>query len=221
MALDGVIVDIDGTLVLSNDAHARSWVEAFANHGYEVSFERVRPLMGMGSDQLIPKLFPELDKETEPGKTISSYRKELVLRDYVPHIQPASGARPLVQKMQEAGLHLVIATSASPEELEVMLKIADVEGLLPEATTSDDAENSKPAPDIVEAALKKAQLDPDRTVMLADTPYDIEAAGKAGVGVIAVRCGGFSDEELANAIAIYDDPADLLRHYDRSPLGQP
>ncbi len=221
MALDGVIVDIDGTLVLSNDAHAHSWVEAFASQGYEPSFEQVRSLMGMGGDQLIPKLFPELDKETEPGKTISSYRKELILRDYVPHIQPANGARSLVQKMREAGLHLVIATSASPEELEVMLKIADVEGLLPEATTSDDAENSKPAPDIVEAALQKAQLDPDRVVMLADTPYDIEAAGKAGVGVIAVRCGGFSDQELAGAIAIYDDPADLLRHYDDSPLGQP
>ncbi len=219
MALDGVIVDIDGTLVLSNDAHAHSWVEAFASQGYEASFEQVRSLMGMGGDQLIPKLFPELDKKTEPGKTISSYRKELVLRDYVPHIPPANGARSLVQKMREAGLHLVIATSASPEELEVMLKIADVEGLLPEATTSDDAENSKPAPDIVEAALQKAQLDPDRAVMLADTPYDIEAAGKVGVGVIAVRCGGFSDEELAGAIAIYDDPADLLRHYDHSPLG--
>ena len=221
MALDGVIVDIDGTLVLSNDAHAHSWVEAFASQGYEVAFDRVRSLMGMGGDQLIPKLFPELDKATDPGKAIASHRKEIVFSDYVPHIQPANGARPLVQKMREAGLNLVIATSASPEELEAMLKIADVEGLLPEATTSDDAENSKPAPDIVTAALQKAQLDPNRAIMLADTPYDIEAAGQAGVGVIALRCGGFSDEDLAGAIAIYDDPADLLRHYDRSPLGQP
>jgi HAD superfamily hydrolase (TIGR01509 family) len=221
MAVDGVIVDIDGTLVLSNDAHAHSWVDAFASKGYEVSFDQVRSLMGMGGDQLIPKVVPELDEETEPGKTIASYRKELVLNEYAPHIPPANGARPLVEKMREAGLHLIIATSASPEELKVMLKIADVEDLLPEATTSSDAENSKPAPDIVEAALKKAQLNPDRTVMLADTPYDIEAAGKIGVGVIAVRSGGFSDEELAGAIAIYDDPADLLRHYDRSPLGQP
>lgn len=221
MALDGVIVDIDGTLVLSNDAHARSWVEAFASEGYEVSFDLVRPLMGMGGDQIIPKVVPELDKETEPGKTIASYRKELVLKDYVPHIAAANGARPLVEKMREAGLNLIIATSASPKELKAMLKIADVEDLLPEATTSDDAENSKPASDIVAAALKKAQLNSDRTVMLADTPYDIEAAGKIGVGVIAMRSGGFSDEDLAGAIAIYDDPADLLRHYDRSPLGQP
>lgn len=218
MELDGVILDIDGTLVLSNDAHANSWVKSFAHHGYEVPYDQVRSLMGMGGDQLMPMVVPELDEESEPGKTIASDRKKIVLKEYVPHIKAANGARSLVEKMLEAGLHVVIATSASPEELEVMLKIARVEDLLHEATTSSDAENSKPAPDIVEAAVKKAQLAPDRMVMLADTPYDIEAAGKAGVKVIAVRCGGFSDEELAGAIAIYDDPADLLNHYDHSPL---
>ncbi|MBD2231687.1 HAD family hydrolase [Phormidium tenue] len=220
MQLDGVILDIDGTLVLSNDAHAQSWVESFASQGYEVPYDQVRSLMGMGGDQLMPKLIPELNEASEPGKTIASDRKALVLNEYVPHIKAANGARSLVEKMLEAGLHVVIATSASPEELEVMLKIAEVDDLLHEATTSSDAENSKPAPDIVEAAVKKAQLAPDRMVMLADTPYDIEAAGKAGVKVIAVRCGGFSDQELEGAIAIYDDPADLLHHYDRSPLGQ-
>lgn len=219
MQLDGVILDVDGTLVLSNDAHAQSWVESFASHGYDVPFDQVRAMMGMGGDQLMPKLIPELNDEEEPGKTIASDRKELVLNKYAPDIAPANGARALVQKMLEAGLHVVIATSASPKELEVMLKIAEVDDLLHETTTSSDAENSKPAPDIVEAAVKKAQLAPDRMVMLADTPYDIEAAGGAGVKVIAVRCGGFSDEELAGAIAIYDDPADLLHHYDRSPLG--
>ncbi|WP_410510697.1 HAD family hydrolase [Nodosilinea sp. E11] len=220
MALDGIILDIDGTLVLSNDAHAESWVESFANHGYEVDFDQVRPMMGMGGDQLMPKLIPELSEAEEPGKTIASDRKDLVLNEYVHQIKSAKGARALVQKMLEAGLHVVIATSASPEELEVMLKIAEVDDLLHEATTSSDADNSKPAPDIVEAAVKKAQMAPDRMVMIADTPYDIEAATQAGVEVIAVRCGGFSDEELTGAIAIYDHPADLLHHYDRSPLGQ-
>ncbi|MBE9156532.1 HAD family hydrolase [Nodosilinea sp. LEGE 06152] len=220
MALDGVILDIDGTLVLSNDAHAQSWVEAFANHGYEVPFDQIRPLMGMGGDQLIPQLFPDLNEEEEPGKTIASEHKELVLNKYRPELKPTDGARSLVQKLLDDGLHVIIATSASPKELSVMLEVAKVDDLLHEATTSSDAENSKPAPDIVEAALKKAQLAPDRVVMLADTPYDIEAASKAGVGVIAVRSGGFSDEDLAGAIAIYDDPADLLHHYDRSPLGE-
>ncbi len=218
MQLDGVILDVDGTLVLSNDAHAQSWVDSFASHGCDVPFDQVRSLMGMGGDQLMPKVIPGLNDEEEPGKTIASDRKELVLNKYVANIAPAKGARALVQKMLDAGLHVVIATSASPKELEVMLKIAEVDDLLHEATTASDAENSKPAPDIVEAAVKKAQLTPDRMVMLADTPYDIEAAGRAGVKVIAVRCGGFSDQELAGAIAIYDDPADLLHHYDRSPL---
>ncbi|HZG40296.1 MAG TPA: HAD family hydrolase [Nodosilinea sp.] len=218
MALDGVILDIDGTLVLSNDAHAQSWVEAFANHGYEVPFDKVRPLMGMGGDQLVPQLFPDLNEEEEPGKTIASEHKELVLNKYRPELKPTDGARALVQKLLDNGLHVVIATSASPKELSVMLEVAKVDDLLHEATTSSDAENSKPAPDIVEAALKKAQMAPDRVVMLADTPYDIEAASKAGVDVIAVRSGGFSDEDLAGAIAIYDHPADLLQHYDSSPL---
>jgi len=218
MALDGVILDIDGTLVLSNDAHAQSWVEAFANHGYEVPFDKVRPLMGMGGDQLVPQLFPDLNEEEEPGKTIASEHKELVLNKYRPELKPTDGARALVQKLLDNGLHVVIATSASPKELSVMLEVAKVDDLLHEATTSSDAENSKPAPDIVEAALKKAQMAPDRVVMLADTPYDIEAASKAGVDVIAVRSGGFSDDDLAGAIAIYDHPADLLQHYDSSPL---
>ncbi len=220
MALDGVVLDIDGTLVLSNDIHTQAWVEAFASHGYDVSFDQVRPLMGMGGDQLLPQLFAELNEEEEPGKTIASEHKELVLNKYRPQLKPTAGARDLVEKLLAADLHVIVATSASDRELAVMLKVADVEDLLQETTTSSDAENSKPAPDIVQAALQKAELAPDRVVMLADTPYDIEAAGKAGVSVIAVRSGGFSDEELAGAIAIYDDPADLLQHYDRSPLGQ-
>jgi HAD superfamily hydrolase (TIGR01509 family) len=220
MALDGVILDIDGTLVLSNDAHAHSWVEAFASQGYDVPFDQVRSRMGMGGDQLMPQVIPDLDKEQEPGKTIANYRKELVLRDYVPHIESAPGARALVKKMLAAGLHLVVASSASREELEAMLKIAAVEDLLHETTSSNDAEKSKPAPDLVEAALQKANLAADRVVMLADTPYDIEAASQVGVDVIAFRCGGFRDEDLAGAIAIYNDPADLLDHYEGSPLGQ-
>jgi HAD superfamily hydrolase (TIGR01509 family) len=218
--IEGIILDIDGTLVLSNDVHAHAWVEAFTRHGYEMSFEQVRPLMGMGGDQLMPELMPELNDEEEPGKTIASAHKEIVLTKYRPQLQPTNGARALVQKLIDDGLHVVIATSASDKELEVMLSVAQVDDLLHESTTSSDAEASKPAPDIVEAALHKAQLAPDRAIMLADTPYDIQAAGQAGVGVIALRSGGFSDADLAEAIAIYDDPADLLQHYAQSPLGQ-
>lgn len=220
MALEGVILDVDGTLVLSNDIHAQSWVEAFAEHGYPIEFDQVRPLMGMGGDKVIPRMVPGLNDEEGAGKEISKYRKSLVLNKFKDQIVPASGSRDLVQKMKEEGLDLIIASSASNQELETLLKIAQIEDLVPQTTSSDDADASKPAPDIIEAALQKAQLKPDRAVMLGDTPYDIEAAGKAGVDVIAFRCGGFSDADLGGAIAIYDDPADLLRHYDESPLNQ-
>ncbi|MBL1173546.1 MAG: HAD family hydrolase [Pantanalinema sp. GBBB05] len=218
MALDGVLLDIDGTLVLSNDAHAQAWVEAFTEYGYMITFEQVRSLIGMGADQVIPRLVPELNSETGVGKQIASYRRELILNKFGKTLVSANGSRELVQKMQDNGLHLMIATSATEQEMDMLLKVAQVDDLLQEFTTSADAEQSKPKPDIVEAALNKSQLSPDRAIMLGDTPYDIESAGKAGVGVIAFRCGGFSDEQLSNAVAIYDDPADLLQHYDQSPL---
>ncbi|HEY9297836.1 MAG TPA: HAD family hydrolase, partial [Phormidium sp.] len=214
MPLEGVLLDVDGTLVLSNDAHAQAWVEAFADYGYEIKFEKVRPLIGMGGDQVIPKMVSELDSEEGVGKQISERRKELIINKFSADLVCTNGSRELVEKMKDAGLHLIIASSATSQEMDVLLKIARVEDLIPEHTTSSDAENSKPAPDIVEVALQKADLEADKAVMLADTPYDIESAGKAGVGVIAFRTGGFSDEQLSGAIAIYDDPADLLRQYD-------
>jgi HAD superfamily hydrolase (TIGR01509 family) len=220
VALQGVILDVDGTLVLSNDAHAQAWVEAFAAFGYEVPFDKVRPLIGMGGDKVIPQLVPGLNKQEGPGKAIGDRRKELILTQFGPKLAPANGSRDLVLKLQSAGLHLIIASSATSQELEVLLKVAQVDDLLHETTTSSDVEASKPDPDIVEAALAKSQMEPDKVVMLGDAPYDIESAAKAGVGVIAFRCGGFNDEQLSGALSIYDDPADLLRHYDSSPLAQ-
>lgn len=218
MALSGVILDVDGTLVLSNDAHAQAWVEAFADYGYEISFEQVRPLMGMGGDHVIPHLVSELNSKEGTGKQIADHRRELILNKFVPHLSPTRGARALIEKMHDEGLHLIVATSATKQEMDTLLKVAQVDDLLQEFTTSNDAEATKPEPDIVEAALNKANLTADRTIMIGDTPYDIEAAAKAGVGVIAFRTGGFGDDQLLGAIAIYDDPADLLEHYEQSPL---
>ncbi len=220
MAFKSVILDVDGTLVLSNDVHAQAWVEAFAKFGYEVKYDEVRPLIGMGGDQIIPKFAPGLSDEEGTGKQITDYRKELVLDKFVPKMSAANGARDMVLKLQEEGKRLVIATSASSKVLTSLLKVAKVDDILSEddATSSDDAEDSKPAPDIVQAALKKFEMQPDETVMIGDTPYDIEAANKAGVKVIAVRSGGFDDSQLHSAIAIYNDAADLVENYDNSPL---
>ena len=222
MAVEGVLLDVDGTLVLSNDAHAQAWVEAFAAFGYEVKFEQVRPLIGMGGDQIVPKFAPGLSGNEGKGKVIADRRKELILNKFGSSLAPANGARELIEKMQQQSLRLVIASSATSQELSVLLKAARVDDLLSqvEATTSSDAEESKPEPDLVEAALNKIGMQANSVVMLGDTPYDIESASKAGVGVIAFRCGGFDDSQLKDAIAIYDDPADLLAQYERSPLAR-
>ena len=176
----------------------------------------------MGGDQVVPKMVPELNDEEGDGKAIAEKRKELIIERFGPTLAPTKGSRDLILQMQEAGLHLLIATSATSQELSVLLKAAQVDDLLnkDEAATSSDAEASKPAPDIVEAALSKLKMEPSEVLIIADTPYDIQSAKGAGVGMIAVRCGGFDDEQLKDALAIYDDPADLLAHYSSSPLGK-
>jgi HAD superfamily hydrolase (TIGR01509 family) len=213
----GVILDVDGTLVDSNDAHAKAWVEALAEHGINVSFEQVRKLIGMGGDKLLPKV-AGIAEDTPEGKAISQRRGEIFKTRYLPHIKAFPQTRELLLRMRDDGLKLVVASSAKEDELKPLLKIAGAAGLIEEKTSSDDADNSKPDPDIVKAALDSAGLSADEAVMLGDTPYDIEAASRAGVKVIAFRCGGWDDAHLASAIAIYDGPADLLAHYDESPL---
>ncbi|WP_460207672.1 HAD family hydrolase [Scytonema sp. NUACC21] len=220
MAPQAVLLDVDGTLVLSNDAHAQAWVDVFKEFGYEVPFEGVRPLIGMGSDRVIPRMVPGLTKEEGEGKAIAERRKELIINHFGPKLTPANGARQLILHMKDAGLRLIVATSASSQELSVLLKAAQVDDLLDEATTSSDAEASKPSPDIVEAALDKLKMKPDQVLMLGDTPYDIQSANAVGVDLIALRCGGFDDASLKSAVAIYNDPADLLAHYNDSPFGK-
>ncbi len=218
--IKGVLLDVDGTLVLSNEAHTGSWIDALAEAGFTVSHDKVRGLVGMGGDQLLPRVVEGLDSETEPGKHIAQRRSEILKERYMGDIEAAPGARELAQRIQHAGLKLMVASSASKDELGYLLRIAHVEELIHEATTKDDAPSSKPAPDIVDAALKKIALPVADVVMIGDTPYDIESAGKANVGVIALRCGGFSDDTFKGALAIYDDPQDLAEHFDQSPLGK-
>ena len=208
IAVRGVLLDVDGTLLDSNDAHARSWEEVFRLHGMDIGFERVRPLIGEGGDKLLPQL-TGIDAESAEGKALSEERRELFLRNYLPALRPTRGARTLVERLKAAGLRVVVATSSSRKELGALLRQAGVADLIGCATSSDDGA-SKPDPDIVRAALREAELAPDEAVMVGDTPYDIEAARRAGVRTIALRCGGWWDDAaLAGAVAIYDDPASL------------
>ena len=208
-AIRGVLLDVDGTLLDSNDAHAQSWVDTFQRNGMDITFERVRALIGKGGDKLLPEL-TGIEHDSPKGKSLSDERKKLFLTAYLPKLKPTRGARPLMERLHADGLRVVIATSASGDELEKLLRQAGVDDLVPHATTSDDGD-SKPDPDIVKAALGKAKVAAGEAVMVGDTPYDIEAAARSGVAAIALRCGGWWDDAaLGGAAAICDDPAQLL-----------
>lgn len=218
-ALSGVILDIDGTLVDSNDAHARAWYEAFSEAGITVPYEAIRRSIGMGGDKLMPAVSGI--REDEPrGEAISKRREQIFKEKFLPQLKPTRGARALLKRMHDDGLRLAVASSAKQEELRHLLKICGADAYIETKTSSDDADRSKPDPDIVHVALKELGLPVSAVVMLGDTPYDVEAAERAGIGTIAVRCGGWDDEALRDAIAIYEDPADLLHHYETSPLGR-
>jgi HAD superfamily hydrolase (TIGR01549 family) len=213
----GVILDIDGTLVNSNMAHALAWQQSLQENGFDVPLERIQSLIGMGGDNLLPALV-EIEKETEIGKKISERRSHVFKSEHFPTLQAFPQTRELLQRMKQAGLKLVVATSATSEEAEKLLQLAGADGLIDSVTTASDAENSKPDPDVIHAALGKLGCAPDQVIMLGDTPYDIQAAQKAGVRTVAVLSGGWQSQDLTDAIATYSDPADLLARFDESPF---
>ena len=216
--LKAVLLDVDGTLLDSNDAHARAWREALLAHGRDVPYDTIRPLIGKGGDKLLREV-AGIDDQSAEGQAISDERRALFAGRFLPELKPTPGARDLLVRLQSEGFLLVVATSAGGEELGPLLKQAGVEDLLTIVASSSDATASKPEPDIVHAALEKGRIRPDEAIMLGDTPYDIDSARAAGVRSIVVRCGGWwSDSALAGAAAIYDDPAHLLLKMAESPL---
>ncbi len=215
--LRGVLLDIDGTLIDSNDAHAQSWHETLREFGRDIPASVVRPLVGMGGDKLLPRLLG-VAAESDEGKTFSERRAAIFRERYVPRLRTTPGAKELVRRLRDAGLRLVIATSAQDDEMNAMLEQVGLDDLVRQKTTSDDADRSKPDPDIVQAALAKGQLAPESAIMLGDTPYDVEAASRAGVRTVALRCGGWDAKALSGAVAVYDDPAHLLREFTASPF---
>lgn len=211
-AIEAVLLDIDGTLLDSNDAHAQAWSDALREAGREIGSEAVLPLVGMGSDKLLPKL-TGIEADSEEGKRLVERRMEIFEKVYLPAIRPFPGARALLERMRQDGLRLVVATSANDRELSGLLGVLGARWLIDEKTSSNDAERSKPDPDIVSAAVRKSGVPASRCVMLGDTPYDVEAARKAGVRMVALRCGGWGDEGLSGATAVYDDPKQVLEQY--------
>jgi phosphoglycolate phosphatase-like HAD superfamily hydrolase len=215
--LEAVLLDIDGTLIDSNDAHAHSWEVVLKEAGHEVPFGRVRSMIGQGADKLLLSS-AGIDANSRHGLALVQRRNELFLARYLPTLRAFPRTRELLSRMRRDGLRLVVATSAGGAELSSLLAVAGIEPLLFACTSSDDAERSKPDPDIVQAALDRAGAKPGSAVLLGDTPYDIEAARRAGVPTVALTCGGWQREALGGAAAIYANPGDLLARYDTSPF---
>jgi HAD superfamily hydrolase (TIGR01509 family) len=213
----GVLLDVDGTLVDSNDAHAHAWVKALAENGITVAFQKVRPLIGKGGDKVLPEV-SGIDAESPEGKAISKRRGEIFQREFLPSLRAFPGTKELLERMKRQGLLLGVASSAKEDELTGLLRVCGADEVVEASTSSDDADNSKPDPDIVHAALKKIGLPAGEVILLGDTPYDVEAGTRAGVRVVALRCGGWRDPDLDGAIAIYDCPEDLLARFEGSPF---
>jgi HAD superfamily hydrolase (TIGR01549 family) len=220
--IKAVIFDIDGTLVDSVDLHAQAWKEAFKHYGKDIPFQQIRHQIGKGGDQLMPVFFSreELD---EFGEEMEEYRSDLYKRDFLPRVRSFPLVRDLFERIKSDNKRIALASSAKEDELAAYKKIARIEDLVEEETSADDAEKSKPHPDIFKAALGQLSgISKDEAVVIGDTPYDAEAAGKLRIRTLGVLCGGFPERELraAGCMDIYGDPADLLARYDETILGQ-
>lgn len=218
--IKAAIFDIDGTLIDTVDLHAEAWVKALKHFGFEIAYQDLRSQIGKGGDQILHGLLPPEVIE-ERGDTIKDFRSDLFKREYLHRARAFPGVRELFERVRAAGQKAVLASSGNADEVEEYKEIAGIADLIDSATSSDDAERSKPFPDIFEAALAKlAPLTPGEAVVIGDTPYDAEAARKAQMKSIGVLSGGFAEQALRDAgcIAVYRDVEDLLRNYDSSPL---
>ena len=213
------IFDVDGTLVDSVDLHASAWQEALERFGHHVTFEQTRSQIGKGGDQLIP-MFLSKREQRDHGKEMEEWRGKLFKSKYLPMVRPFSAVPELLRRAIDAGLKVAVASSAKASELKIYLEIACVRDLVDVAISSEDAEQSKPAPEIFNVALKKLGIAGPDAVAVGDTPYDAVAAGKAGIPSIGLLCGGFTEAELrkGGCVAVYPGPAALLACFGASPL---
>lgn len=219
MPIRGVIFDLDGTLVDTNEAHVLAWVRAFADKGYDIPADRIRPEMGKGGDKLLPVVIGEeaAEKHEEELKKGNGDHYVKIVAGLKLRVLP--GAEALLRGVRDRGLKTALATSSKPEHLEATFKSCGVDftKLVDETASGAEAKESKPAPDLVHAALAKLGLPAAECAMVGDTPFDGQAAGKAGVRFWALTCGGTTTEhdlKAAGAVAVYRDPADLLAHLD-------
>lgn len=219
MPTKAIFFDIDGTLIDSNDLHVLAWEQAFAAAGAKFERQVIHDQIGKGTDMLVPTLLPSLDKDAQ--KAIGEAHGAIFKAKYLDDAKPFANAHDLLAKAHERGQKVVLASSAAKAELDHYLYVLNARDLVDHTVTSDDVEETKPAPDIFTVALGKLHgIAPSEVIVVGDTPYDIEAAGKAGMGAVGLRSGKFPDVVLqwAGALTLYDDVASLLADYEHSPL---
>ena len=212
-----VLFDIDGTLVDSNYLHVVAWTQAFRTVKHPVDGVRIHRGVGMGSDELLDSLLGSELATTLGDRLRDEHRENYArMRD---QLRPFDGARELVAAVGRRAT-AVLATSASSEELDALLEVLDLGSAVAAVTSAKDVEAAKPHPDLVEVALDRAGVGPDRAVFVGDTVWDVEASGRAGVTCVGVLSGGISEAELrdAGAVAVYPDAGAILADLDRSPL---
>lgn len=216
-AVRAVLFDVDGTLIDSNYLHVSAWHRAFTQVGHDVSSWRIHRAVGLDSDLIVDELDGSLteDERSRVKDLHSKFYNELV-----PQLRPLPAARDLVRACHERGWKVVLATSAPQDEADIQHECLQIDQWLRGATSGEDVQTAKPRPDIVEAALEVAGVEPDEALLIGDTVWDVQAGARAGVAVIGLLSGGVSEAELreAGAIAVYRDADHLLERLDSSPL---
>jgi HAD superfamily hydrolase (TIGR01509 family) len=214
VTIEAILLDIDGTLIDSNDRHTDCWVEAFAHFGKQIDWKSIRGQIGKGGDLLVPDSLNAREMRTF-GEALKQHRGELWEQKYMRDVQPFPGAVDAVRALHQRGLKLAFASSSNPNEVEYYVELLGVGDLLEGTTSKKDATFSKPSPEIFQAALERVKSDPARTLAVGDTPYDILAAHRTPVPIAAVLCGGFPRESLAKAEFLFDDVPAMVKELDR------
>ena len=210
------ILDIDGTLVDTNYHHALAWYRAFRGHGEQLPLWRIHRHIGMGGDQLVESLCGE-EFEHEKGDDVRAAEQERYA-ELIGEVAPFEGSRELIVDLKDSGHAVVLASSAKSDEVDHYLDLLDARELVDAWTDSSDVEGTKPEPDLVQVAMEKAGT--RDAVMVGDSTWDCEAAGRAGIQTVAVRTGGFSDGELrdAGALMVFESIAELRERVRETPL---